>query len=81
MTIRMMSRRSPGALRHVRLSDRIERLRLARGWTQAELADRASISPMTVYRAETGYDVYAWVLAAIAEALETTMDELWRGEA
>lgn len=80
MNVRTIARRPPTVERRDTLGTRIERERLSRGWTQADLAERASLSQQTVYRAEVGHEVYAWVLAAIAEALETTMDDLWRGE-
>jgi DNA-binding XRE family transcriptional regulator len=78
--MRIVAIHEPPVTRREATGDRIERLRLKRGWTQAELAERASIAQMTVYRAETGHEMYAWTLAAIAEALSVSMDALWRGE-
>ena len=59
---------------------RLRRLRLALGWSQEHLAERAEIDRQTVSSAERGSDVHAWVLERLADALETTMDALWRGE-
>jgi transcriptional regulator with XRE-family HTH domain len=78
--MRVVTVHEPPTTRRETAGDRIERQRLGLGWTQADLAERASISQMTIYRAETGHAVYAWVLAAIAEALNVSMDWLWRGE-
>jgi transcriptional regulator with XRE-family HTH domain len=77
--MRIVAIHEPPITRREATGDRIERLRLERGWTQAELSERASIAQMTVYRAETGHEMYAWTLAAIAEALGVTMDALYRG--
>ncbi len=59
---------------------RLRRLRLALGWSQEHLAERAEIDRQTVWAAERGSDVHAWVLERRADALETTMDALWHGE-
>ena len=59
---------------------RLRRLRLALGWSQEHLAARAEIDRQTVWAAERGSDVHAWVLERLAAALDTTMDALWRGE-
>lgn len=40
------------ATRH--LADLVKQARLARGWSQAELAERARISPPTMHRIERG---------------------------
>lgn len=56
---------------------RLRALREARGWTQAELADRADIGSATIYRIETGLHAAGLdVLACLAEALEMTLAEL-----
>lgn len=60
--------------------DRLRRLRQARAWSQEHLAERAEIDRQTVSGAENGRDVHAWVLERLADALEVTMDVLWRGE-
>ncbi len=59
----------------------IKRLRLQKGWSQAELAKRAGINPKTVYRHENGEtrpDEHS--LWSTAEALEVGVDELLREE-
>jgi transcriptional regulator with XRE-family HTH domain len=63
-----------------RFPARLRRLRLARAWSQQRLAEHASLDRQTVWGAERGTDVHAWVLERLADALETTMDALWRGE-
>jgi ribosome-binding protein aMBF1 (putative translation factor) len=64
---------------HESTGERIQRLRLARGWTQYQLAARAGTSVQTVSRAEQGAEMYAWVLAALADALDTCACALWEG--
>jgi len=56
---------------------RIRSLRLARGWTLADLAERSNIGVSTISRIETGHRRLAIDhLADLARALETTVDEL-----
>ena len=56
---------------------RLRSLRLARGWTLDELARRSLIGASTISRIETGHRRLAIDnLAALAKALETTVDEL-----
>jgi transcriptional regulator with XRE-family HTH domain len=56
---------------------RIRSLRLARGWSLDELADRAHIGPSTISRIETGHRRIALdQLVALARALGTTVDDL-----
>ena len=43
--------------------------RLSLGWSAAELARRANLSPKTVARIEDGEPAYAHTLGAIARAL------------
>ena len=59
---------------------RLRRVRLARGWSQEHLAALSEIDRQTVWAAERGSDVHAWVLERLADALGTTMDALWHGE-
>jgi len=70
----------PGVRAEERFAARLRRLRLEMGWSQEHLAERAEIDRQTVWAAERGSDVHAWVLERLADALETTMDALWRGE-
>lgn len=54
---------------------RIREARRARGWTQAELAERVDMTSNTVSRAEQGvYEVPAATRRRIAEALDLPMD-------
>jgi transcriptional regulator with XRE-family HTH domain len=56
---------------------RLRSLRLARGWSLDELAGRAHISASTISRIETGHRRLALdQLVGLAQALETTVDEL-----
>lgn len=61
------------------LAERIILERARRDWTQAELAERAGVSPSTVALAETGRaKVRARTLYRIAQALELDPAELLR---
>jgi ribosome-binding protein aMBF1 (putative translation factor) len=56
---------------------RLRRLREAKGWTLAELADRAEVGSATVFRVEKGQHAASLdVLACLAEALGMTVSEL-----
>jgi transcriptional regulator with XRE-family HTH domain len=56
---------------------RLRTLRLARGWTLDDLARRSDIGASTISRIETGHRRLAVDnLAALARALETTVDEI-----
>lgn len=56
---------------------RLRSLRVARGWTLDNLARRSNIGASTISRIETGHRRLAIDnLAALARALETTVDEL-----
>jgi transcriptional regulator with XRE-family HTH domain len=56
---------------------RIRGLRTARGWSLDDLAARCYLSPSTLSRIETGHRrISLDQLAAIARALETTLDQL-----
>lgn len=64
--------------------ERVRQLREAVPWTQADLAERArrysenrAIHVETILRIEKGYnEPIAWLLAALAQALDTTADYL-----
>ena len=60
---------------------RIKRLRLARGLTLPQLAERAGVSARTIGYAEAGQKrgLTAQNFAALARALGVTMDALWDG--
>ncbi|GAA1565710.1 helix-turn-helix transcriptional regulator [Actinomadura kijaniata] len=56
---------------------RIRGLRLAKGWSLDDLAARCGLSPSTLSRIETGgRRIGLDQLVAIAQALETTLDQL-----
>jgi transcriptional regulator with XRE-family HTH domain len=78
--MRIVSIHEPPITRRETFGDRLQRLRLKRGWTQADLAERAYINDRTISRVETGRgETRAWVLAALAEALGVSMAYLWTG--
>lgn len=62
------------------LHTRIQRLRLARGWQQKQLADRCGLLKTTVQHAESGRNAPTLVtFERLCAGLGVTMDELWRG--
>lgn len=61
---------------------RIRGLRAARGWSLDDLAERCFLSPSTLSRIETGHRRIALdQLAAIARALDATLDQLVESDA
>ena len=61
---------------------RIRAMHVANGWTLADLADRASLSPSTLSRIENGQRRLALdQLVALARALGTSLDQLVEGAA
>lgn len=63
--------------------ERLTARRLALGLTQQAVADRAGMSRNYIGNLERGVKGMhpnAYTLAALAEALQTTMDALWNGE-
>ena len=55
----------------------VYRARLAKGYTQAELAQRAGISLQTVFAIENGYRHRSFVLLKkLAQALDVPMESL-----
>jgi DNA-binding XRE family transcriptional regulator len=55
----------------------VRKFREGRGWTRAELAERAGISGLTVYNAELGErGCRVETAVAIAKALGVTVDDL-----
>jgi DNA-binding XRE family transcriptional regulator len=60
--------------------ERVRGRRLALGLSQAALAEAADISPDTLGKLERArHEPRAYTLAALAAALDTTMDALWHG--
>ena len=61
---------------------RVRHMRQQRGWSQQMLADAAGLSCYAVQTYEwERKEPSARSLAGLAVALNTTMDELWRGDA
>lgn len=81
MIVRMLSADAPITLVRETTGERIVRLRSSRDWTQEQLSEVAGLSIQTISRAENGCEIYASTLDALALALETTMDAIWRGTA
>jgi transcriptional regulator with XRE-family HTH domain len=64
--------------RFIRLDgEKVRRLRSVKGWTQNELSLNAGLSKRTLERAESGAPIQAQTIAAIAEALDISFDELF----
>ena len=60
---------------------RVRSLRLSRGWSLDELAERCFLSPSTLSRIETGHRrIGLDQLTALARALDTSIDHLVEGE-
>lgn len=57
-------------------AERIRAARVARGWSQEDLARAAGVSPTTVHRAEAALAVAPGSLAAICGALGLPAEEL-----
>ncbi len=60
---------------------RIKTLRLAKAWSQEQLADIASLSVRTVQRIENGEQASLETLAAIASAFGVSVTDLYVGQA
>jgi transcriptional regulator with XRE-family HTH domain len=61
------------------LKDKIKKLRLAKGWTQTQLAQRAHVSQQAIWKIETGKASESRKLPAIAAALGVSVEELVEG--
>jgi len=60
------------------LSNRLKEERARRGWTQAELADRAGVSRKTINTVENGVFVPSTILALrLARVLERPVEALF----
>lgn len=60
---------------------KITRLRLSKGWTQKELAEKALISPSYISRIEEGFiKPKVKTLVRIARALEVELSELYKDD-
>ena len=60
------------------LSNRVREAREARGWTQAQLAERIGVSRKTVNTVENGVFVPSTIVALkLAAALETPVETLF----
>ena len=61
------------------LANNLKALRTERGWTQAELADRAGVSRKTINTVENGVFVPSTVIALkLARAFGVTVEDLFR---
>lgn len=57
----------------LQIAHRVREARLAKGWTQEELADHAQVSRPSVARIERGDDVNTATLGKIADTLGMTL--------
>lgn len=61
-----------------RLASRLKEARLAAGLTQAELADKASVSRKTINTVENGVFIPSTILAlSLARALDAKVEDLF----
>jgi putative transcriptional regulator len=61
------------------LENRLRDARTARGWTQAELAEKVGVTRKTVNTVENGVFIPSTVLALkLARALDTTVEALFQ---
>ncbi|QWA11402.1 helix-turn-helix domain-containing protein [Sodalis ligni] len=60
---------------------RIKALRLAKAWSQEQLAELSSLSARTIQRIENGEQASLETLAAIASAFDLSVTELYSDEA
>ena len=62
----------------VELRNHLREARAARGWTQADLAERVGVTRKTINTVENGVFTPSTTLALkLARALETTVEELF----
>ena len=62
------------------LGHNIRALRLEKGWTQEQLADRAGLASVQISRVERGArEIRLTTLVRLIEALETTPDQILDG--
>lgn len=72
-------RHQPGTVRSP-FAERLAVLRRARGWTQADLAERADTHERTVQGYESGrVQPAAPILEKLADIFGMSMDAIWRG--
>jgi transcriptional regulator with XRE-family HTH domain len=63
-----------------RFGENVRAARLARGWTQEELAHRTGLATVQISRIERGRrEVRITTLLRLARALDATADELLKG--
>ena len=55
----------------------VRKSRLAKGWTQRELTQKADVSTGTISKAENGHDISDLKKQKIADALGKPVDELF----
>jgi len=60
----------------LKMSNSIKRLRLARGWSQEQLAEICALSVRTIQRLENGDNASLETLSALAAAFEINVSEL-----
>jgi putative transcriptional regulator len=64
------------------MKNRIEELRLARGWTKVELGDRLNVSRQTIHAIESGrYDPSLPLALAIAKLFKMPVEQIFGDDA
>jgi putative transcriptional regulator len=63
------------------MKNRVERLRVAQGWTKVELGDRLNVSRQTIHAIESGrYDPSLPLALAIAKLFQRSVEEIFGEE-
>jgi putative transcriptional regulator len=63
------------------MKNRVEQLRVARGWTKVELGDRLNVSRQTILAIESGrYDPSLPLALAIAKLFQQSVEQIFGEE-
>jgi putative transcriptional regulator len=63
------------------MKNRVEQLRVARGWTKVELGDRLNVSRQTIHAIESGrYDPSLPLALAIAKLFQQSVEQIFGEE-
>ena len=62
------------------MKNRLRQLRVAKGWTQAELADRIEVSRQTINAIETGrYEPSVGLAFSLAKLFKARIEDIFEG--